>query len=77
MSEIWWVLLIIIPLACLIVLLSIDNHYQGRRIERLKQKIERQKLEIDGIKSALRCEFDPIECEEVHLPNDCPLCGAD
>lgn len=25
---------------------------------------------------AIECGFDPKECQEMHLPGDCPLCGG-
>lgn len=72
MNDLWVLLLSAIPIGCLIAALVVENRDLRRRIERVTAKLD---------KANLRCEAafigcDPIECEECHLPGDCPLCGA-
>lgn len=45
---------------------------ERRRIERSIPKIE-AKYKPTYLE---QCGYSPKECEECHLPGDCPLCGA-
>lgn len=74
MSEIWWVLIILFPFLCLIFILSVDNYYLRRRVNRLRSRFEYLWNGNDLMKGY---GFDPAECAESHLPGDCPLCGAE
>ncbi len=72
MNDLWVLSFGAIPIGLLIAAVVIENRYLKRRVERLQAKLD---------KANLRCEAafigcDPIECEECHLPDDCPLCGA-
>lgn len=73
MKDIYWILLILIPLVPLILTLAIDNYYLRRRVKRLRGKFEYLRNGNDLMK---KHGFDPAECAESHLPGDCPLCGA-
>ena len=72
MNDIWWVLVLAIPIACLLFVLIVDNYYLRRRVKRLRADLDKVNLRCEA---TLR-DYDPIECEECHLPGDCPLCGA-
>lgn len=72
MNDIWWLLLGAIPIACLVFVVSIENRYLRRRVERLQAKLDESNLRH----KAILLDYDFIECEECHLPGDCPLCGG-
>lgn len=79
MSDVYFVLLILVPIGCLISILWVDNYYLRRRIKRLRIKLTEKQRQSEPKKehnSLLIAGYDPIECAELHLPGDCPLCGA-
>jgi len=80
MSDIWLISGLTAPLAFLILVLVIENRYLKRRVERLTAKLDGVNLKLDEANQRYDVSllgFDPIECEEHHLPGDCPLCGAE
>ena len=54
----------------LLVLISLDI-----RLRRERQKVKQEKEKPTFL--FIDYGYDPKECEECHLPGDCPLCGAD
>ena len=72
MNDIWVLSLLAIPIAFWLWVLALENRYLNRRVERLQAKLDKANLQ----REAAFLGFDPIECEECHLPGDCPLCGA-
>ena len=73
MDEIWYVLLILLPIACLLFVLFVDNYYLRRRVKRLRKGFDYLR---DGNDLMKKRGFDPAECADSHLAGDCPLCGA-
>jgi len=60
----------------LIAVLAIDARLRsGRRRDR--EKREREQAEIEQQLKITDYGYDLKECEECHLPGDCPLCGAE
>lgn len=50
---------------------ALSNLWINRQIDR---EIEREVGQHTYLKE---CGFSPNECNEYHLPGDCPLCGAE
>jgi len=73
MNDLWVISLFAIPIAFLLFLLTVQKHYLERRVKRLKAKLDEANIKYD----VALLGFDPVECEECHLPGDCPLCGAE
>lgn len=79
MNDMWVLSLLAIPIAFLFFVLIEQYRYLKRRIKRLQTELDEAKLKHEAAKlkfEATFSGFDPIECEECHLPGDCPLCGA-
>lgn len=72
MNDLWVLSLLAIPIAFWLWVLAVENRYLDRRVERLQAKLDKANLQREA--AFLGC--DPVECEECHLPGDCPLCGA-
>ncbi len=72
-DELWYILLILIPVACLVFFLAVDNYYLRRRARRLQKRVEYLR---DGNDLMNKRGFAPAECADSHLAGDCPLCGA-
>lgn len=72
MEYIWAILA---PPACVIFMLVVECRYLRRRVKRLETKLEQMRMVRDWINK--QTEYDAAECEEHHLPGDCPLCGAE
>jgi len=79
MNDLWVISLLAIPIALLLFALIVQNRYLERRAKRLKAKLDEANIKLDeaNIKyDVALLGFDPLECDECHLPGDCPLCGA-
>jgi len=79
MNDLWVLSFLAIPIAFLLFMLIEQNRYLKRRIKRSERQLDEANLKCEA--AELKCEatfsgFDPIECEECHLPGDCPLCGT-
>ena len=60
----------------IIVVLVVDAWLRsGRRQDR--EKREREQLETEKQTKSTIYGWDYKECEECHLPGDCPLCGGE
>lgn len=46
------------------------------RIRKIQQQVAMDIIERENILNAIEIGYDPRECQECHLPGDCPLCGA-
>ena len=59
----------------IIFVLTVDTWLRsGRRRDR--EKREREQIEVEQRLKIDNCGYDPKECDECHLPGDCPLCGG-
>jgi len=61
--------------AAIFGLLSVRSYWIAERHDR--RRIEREEIEDEYKAHLKQCGFTPDECEECHLPGDCPLCGAE
>ena len=79
MTDLWVLSLLGIPIAFLFFVLIVQKHYLERRVKRLEAKLGEANRGLE--EANRRCDvsllgFDSVECDECHLPGDCPLCGA-
>jgi len=70
--------------ACVVVPFMVFVLIDERRMRRRHRDRDIKRAEEAEAKAAaayysrwLAYGLDPVECEEFHLPGDCPLCGAD
>ena len=54
----------------------LPENEQEETIRGLQQKVAAKIVEREDYLNAIELGFDPNECEDSHLPGDCPLCGA-
>ena len=66
------ILMMVMPVAILVFMYITDERHWRRKVERLQVELDKANQKYDATIRG----FDPIECEEHHLPGDCPLCGA-
>ena len=68
-----WLYFFSVPLMGLIVIFfSWDELRLLKKIRKLQAELEHTKHN----RYIRELGFDPDECSDIHLPGDCPLCGA-
>jgi len=66
--QVWLFWAVLVPLNCFVAGVLIGERRERKGQERAERMAWNRYLRESG--------FDPDECEQSHLPGDCPLCGG-